>query len=173
MRIIITVLILTFLTLTSSGQEMEVIKINSKDSVDLEVVWKQFAKGLLSKDTNGLRQLSLNLVDCSSCISRNTLPEDYFVPIDTFLFQAFHHLSDSKLLSVIRTKKYHFLTNRIPNYQPRSIKNRGGTDLTIYEVWYNTYEPNEWAKGHEGQSHCFEFVKVDERYKFYGLSSIP
>lgn len=46
-------------------------------------------------------------------------------------------------------------------------------DFRLYEIWVITYVPDEWAKGHEGQSHAFQFLKIKDRFKFYRLTSVP
>ena len=61
----------------------------------------------------------------------------------------------------------------IRNHKPKNLPNDYGNDLILYEVWIQTYSPNEWAKGHEGQNNAFQFVKINDKFKLFGLTSIP
>jgi hypothetical protein len=58
-----------------------------------------------------------------------------------------------------------FKTGNLPKRYPE--------DLHLYELWIQTYKPNEWTAGHKGQSHAFQFVKVNNKFRFYGVTSIP
>jgi len=82
-------------------------------------------------------------------------------------------MGNSKLWSVVKTKKYRLHIEKQTTYNPDFDKTRKGKPIRLFEVWFITWEPNELAKGHEGQSHAFEFVKIGNAIKFYGMTSIP
>lgn len=123
-----------------------------------------------------LQNLSLKLVYCDLFENQDdpkTLYKDSYLPINTFLKQFFHHMPHSKLWLVVKTKKNHFGIQELQDFHPTNIKHQKTKSLLIYEVWYVTWEPNELQKGHEGQTHAFQFVKIDGNFKFYGMTSIP
>jgi len=43
----------------------------------------------------------------------------------------------------------------------------------VYNIWYLVFEPNEISKGDEGLSEAFQFMKINGKFKLYGLTSIP
>jgi len=72
----------------------------------------------------------------------------------------------------MKTKKYH-IGESYMNFHPPNIKTLKSKALTLYDVMYVTFEPNEIAKGHEGGSEGFEFVKINNQFRLFGLTSIP
>jgi hypothetical protein len=171
MKVCIIISLLVSMYLTSLGQR--VVKISRKDSIQLNLAWNKFKKGLMERDTNNLHILSLKLVDCKDCISMEKYSiDDTFVPIDTFLNKAFREFDISKKWTSIKTKNYTILTREIKNYQPKNLNPKCGKDLIIFELWFITMEPNK-ITGYEGQSHAFQFIKLNNQFKFFGVTSVP
>ena len=151
------------------------VKLKKTDSIGLSLSWIKFKKALLINDSPALHRLSLPLLDCDLYqeADPNKLPKDNFMPIDTFIKQFTYHMPDSKLWSVVKTKKKRLRVENAIDFHPRNVKHQKSKSLMIYEVWYTTWEPDELQKGHEGQAHAFEFVKINGEFKFYGITSIP
>ena len=63
---------------------------------------------------------------------------------------------------VIKREHTEMIAKEIPNAK-----------LKIYEVWVDTYLAGEWSKGHPGTIHSFQFVKINGKFTFYGLTSLP
>ena len=154
---------------------MEWKKISLKDSVELNKMTNDFIKAIENKETKKIKELSLEQIDCALCIATdyNHPPKDYIVPIDTLINQAYKDFLNSPLFKAIKSRGFRMSEMTIPEYKPRNLPSNYGKDLIVYEAWVQTYKPNEWAEGHEGQSHCFQFVKINNEFKFYGLTSIP
>ncbi len=156
--------------------EMEWKKISLSDSVELNKVIVEILNAIKNKDTKKIKDNSLEQIDCSLCI-----PTDYskgprvdnIIPVDTFINQAYINFINSPLYQAIKKRGFRISEMIIPDFRPRNLPNSYGKDLVVYEAWVQTYLPNEWAKGHEGQSHCFQFVKINNAFRLYGLTSIP
>lgn len=155
---------------------MEVKKINYSDSLLLDKTWNTFLHAMLKKDDKKLRELSLSRIYCDFCTSPNskaTYPGGSIVLIDTFINQIYRDFLGSPLFKAIAKGRCHYSGELIPDYKPGNLPDNYGRDLYLFDVWIRTYLPGEWAKGHEGQSHAFQFVKIKGKYKFFGMTSIP
>ena len=174
--------IILFLTYFSSflfGQqesEMEWKKIELTDSIELNKIFSDFIYGIENKDSQKIKKYSLSEIDCDLCIIKDyTIQKKYddLISINTFINQAYKNFTESPLYRAYEKRGCRFSKMIIPDFNTRNLPNDYGKDLILYEVWIQTYLPNEWAEGHEGQSHSFQFVKIKNEYKFYGISSIP
>lgn len=146
-------------------------KIPYKDSIALDYIWKTFKIALETNDSQTLRRLSLRNVDCD--IFQNQDPriiQSSIISINTFIKQFFQHKKKSKLWNVIENKKYHISVEET-DYHPNIYPSK--KSITMYTIWFVTWEPNELQKRSEGISHGFEFVKVKGEFKFSGLTHIP
>jgi hypothetical protein len=150
--------------------------MNATDSVELNNVWTDFFKAIENKDTKKIKYLSLEQIDCALCIStdtKNDPPLNYLIPIDTFINQSNRDFINSQLFRAIKKRGIKISEMILVDYKPQNLPKSYGKDFIVYEVWVQTYLPNEWALGHEGQSHSFQFVKINNKFKFYGLTSVP
>jgi len=166
--------ILLFLLLSTSnifGQIYITDTLSATDSTDLELVWRKFTKYFLQKDTSNLRNESLKLSACAICLELTEPTDDYYVPIDTFLFQAFRKFPNSELWIVLNTTSHYFSIKHFPDFQPKSLPNKEETPIDIYEVSITTNKPLEWLYNYNGTVHYFDFVKINGQYKFYGFAS--
>jgi hypothetical protein len=156
---------------------MDWLKISKKDSIALDIYWKDFLLAIENKDTSEIRRLSLDEIDCDLCLTidyENYTPkDDYIIPIDTFLLKNIYDLTESQLWKAIKLNRCHQGLCVFYNFLRRNLPGDYGKDLKLYEIWVQTYKPNEWVEGHEGQSHAFQFVKYKNEFKFYGMTSIP
>lgn len=167
--------LLPFSLLGQGGKEMEWKRINRWDSLGLNRTWTAFLGALESKQNEIIRDISLEEISCALCRNPDAAydPSDGFVPIDTFLNQTNRSFLNSPLHKAIKTRGVRFLILTIPDYHPENVPTTNSQDFRLYEIWVITYLPDEWVKGHEGQSHAFQFLKTKDSFKFYGLTSVP
>ncbi|MBO9700129.1 MAG: hypothetical protein J7604_07945 [Sporocytophaga sp.] len=160
---------------SQTSDRIKVMKISSSDSVLLDKAFNQLIEAIEKKNVPTIRSLSLSQINCAVCIFdyHNEPPADYIVPIDTFINQSSKIILETPLETAIHNRGYNATLRLIRNYKSRNLPLDYPKDLKIYELWIQTYLPNELAKGHEGGSHGFQFVKVGEQFKFYGLTSVP
>ncbi|WP_428329254.1 hypothetical protein [Mucilaginibacter sp.] len=167
-----------FLTIGVQGQPYKPTNITFKDSVKLINTWKQLKKALELKDTKTLRNLSLKTIHCDlfeTIDPKLTYEQSIavtYMSLNTFLIQYYKNLPKSKLFEVMKYKKYN-ISEAYLNFPPPNMKIHRSMPITLYDILYVTFEPNEIAKGHEGASEGFEFVKMKDEFKFFGLTSIP
>jgi len=167
--------LLPFSLLGQGRKEMEWKRINKSDSLGLRRTWTVFLDALESKQNEIIRENSLHEISCDLCRNPDAAydPTKDFVPIDTFLNQTNRSFLNSPLYKAIKTRDVIFSIRTIPDYHPENVPKTDSQDFRLYEIWVITYLPDEWAKGHEGQSHAFQFLKIKDKFKFYGLTSVP
>lgn len=161
------------LLLYSQGNETTFPKINKNDSITLSKTFKVFIKALEDNDKSKIRELSLTEIECITCIESPEYNEEgYFTSIDNFL-QNIQNFNESQIDKAYHTRGFRLMCMNLENFTPRTVPKNNDNNLILYHVWINTYLQDEWAKGHEGVSHAFQFVKIKGEFKFYGLTSIP
>jgi hypothetical protein len=155
--------------------EMEWRKIGKADSAELSKTWTIFLRALEQQDNKAIKRISLKTISCDLCkdIDANYSPSDDLVSIDTFVNQTNRSFMSSPLHKAIKKRGVTYSILNIPNFQPSNIPKSQSKNLQLFEVWVITYVADEWAKGHEGQSHAFQFVKTEDGFKYYGLTSVP
>jgi hypothetical protein len=158
-----------FITSSLFGQNgVRAANLAYKDSSELISVWKQFKRGFASKDTRALESLSLKQVECNMSLiikPHNIDSGIRYIPIDSFLFQAYKNLENSTFWSL--------QVYQINGIHPPNLKYQKGQILKIYQVWYDSPKLNTPEDLEKGQLYAFEFVKIDGRFKFFGLTSTP
>lgn len=171
---------MTVFFLSSFGQEkieMEFNELSEKESRSFVSYWMKFKNSIDDRDTAALKLLSLAKVDCDICFTKtnnNYQPAaNYSVSIDTFVIKLMLSLPYSKLWMALKNEGYSIYKRVIQDYTSENLSRDYGTKLVLYELWVQTYKPYEWAQGHEGQSHAFQFVKYNKEFRFYGITSIP
>ena len=171
----IFLLLFSYLTLYAQEDEMQFLNMNKSDSIQLLKTMNEFVKAIETKNSQILKQLSLSQIDCSFCIDIDSMDNypDNIVPIEAFINMALSNFINSPLHKAFKKNRIRAYTLKIRNYKPRNLPKKYGEHFTRFNVTIQTYLQDEWVKGHEGQSHTFEFIKIDGKYKFYGLSSIP
>lgn len=169
---ILTFIVLTYLSYGQGEYKEQLQKLSKADSSLLAQTFSEFIKAIELKESRKIKELSLDNINCNLCLT-NDLPEDNIIPIDTFINQSYRNFVSSPLYNAIKKNRLQQSIGIVKNFKPKNVPDNFPKDLKLYEVWVQTYLPNEWAKGNEGQSHTFEFIKVDNIFKFYGLSSVP
>ena len=152
--------------------EMEFKKISTKDSIELSTVFKKLLNAVENKNEKEFLKLTLAKIDCVNCKDDSMEMINYVSNRDLYN-NEFKTFENSAVYKALKKRSFHTSCSVIKNYKPKNLPRTYSKDLILYEVWIQTYLPNEWAKGHEGQSNTFQFVKINNEYKLYGLSSIP
>jgi len=163
-----------FTSATLYSQKYSPTKLTHRDSIELSNVWSKYKHALAVNDINSLHKLSLHIIDCDLFQSLDKIPQQNpNISIDTFLHQFYSRFPDLKLWRVVKTKKYHMTVEPAMYSDQTNVKFKRNKSLMLYYIWYVVFEPNEIAKGHEGQSEAFQFIKTNGKFKLYGLTSIP
>jgi len=169
MRALFLFFIVFSITGFSYGQNgINSIELSYRDSVALTKTWKTFKASFDAKDTKNLRQLSLKMVECNMSIitkPHNTEKAIRYIAIDTFLSQAYKNLASSKF--------WCFQVYQIKYFHPPNLKYKKDSPVKIYEVWYDTDDLNPNEARNRGQHYAFEFIKIKEKFTFFGLTSAP
>lgn len=162
--------LLCFLFLTAFAGAQNKGNTPAKDWDQLDKAFIALVDALQKNDKAAFMAISRPQVDCQDCInSTESESEGYFVPAGIFFEKLSKDFTKSPVYKAMVTRGYLFSAMEI------KTPSKGGRTglLKVYEVWVDTYLRNEWAEGHEGTSHKFQFVKVNGQFKFYGLTSIP
>ena len=150
---------------------------NSKSEWDqLDKTFVAVIKALQENDKATFAVLSLPEVDCLSCRVTgdvNINEESYFIPAELFYENLAKNFTKSQLYKSLVSRGYSFRTVVMRNYKPSVLPPNYPQDLTLYEVWVDTYLAGEWAPEHEGISHVFQFVKIGNNFKLFGLTTKP
>lgn len=171
-----TLLITIALTVSAQKTIYDYIKISEEDSSALNNTWVDFYQSIQNKDSSKLKEIALEIVYCPSCVYTDSpLFSRFFIPVDSFMNKAFAEESifTSYVWNAIKNKKYHMIARRIPDFIPRNFELEEDKQYEDFELFYVTREAGEWGKGHEGQSYYFTFVKINNKFRFSGLGSIP
>ena len=158
------------LLFSSCRQQMKMVKTPAADSVAVSAVWKQYVKGLSSKNVRILKRLSLTQVYCQPCAIQLGTDND-LVTADAFIKNMLHTLPKTKLWAAIKSNRQRILTERIKNYHPQNLKLNDDAVLELYDVWYVTPEADK-IKGFDSQRYAFQFVKEGGQYRFFGLTVV-
>jgi hypothetical protein len=148
--------------------------LSKTDSLSLVETWNHFQKSFQSKDTSAIKSISMPEIHCNECIHWTKWTSlSNFVAIDTFLKQ---------MLSASHGEGLHReLTNGVFDgihayellYDSLDSNSRFTHDVIIAEVRLNTIPPGEIDPAHEGQDHFFQFILEKNRFRLYGLTSMP
>jgi hypothetical protein len=171
-RVRFTLLVILFIPFCSFGQSGQTI--SEKDSIKLFGFLNRFVKAIKEKETEKLKNISMDRIDCISCIAdRIPPPESYLVPVDTFINQTYRTFEKSRLWDCVRNEQpmINLLKLTGKDLEQKELKKKEG--ITIYELFYLTTKPNEIQLGHEGQQTGLQFIKLDNEFKFYGLTTVP
>jgi hypothetical protein len=132
---------------------------SKRDSMALIRNWKSFFKAIDEKDTQKIRAMSLDSVICSIC---EGLTEDYYESnmesIDDFITGCNRNFPDTALYVKMKSNAYKIGIN----------KNRSKQQI-IYEVSFSVTISLDYSR--RKYRHTFQFVKIDDQFRFYGVDS--
>ncbi|MFD1257608.1 hypothetical protein ACFQ3S_12440 [Mucilaginibacter terrae] len=152
----------------SCSQQMKMVKTPKTDSLAVARVWKQYVKGLSTKNVRVLKKLSLTQVYCQPCAIQAGTGD--LVTVDAFIKNMIVNLPKTSLWQAVKNGKYIMFTEKIKNYKPLNLDVNNDV-LHVYDIWYVTKQPGK-IKGFEGQRYAFQFVKEKGQYKFFGLTAV-
>lgn len=162
----ITYLFLLFISISAFAQTPQ------KKSTEWDALDQTFLKviqSLIKEDKQAFLQLSLNSVDCPDCPEVDGFTKDgAYLPADVFFFITSEFFTKSPIYKALSTRGYTFTSATIKKYKAPATGNIA-KDTKVYDVWVDTYLPNQLAKGHKGTGHSFRFVKINGKFKFIGL----
>jgi hypothetical protein len=138
---------------TSFGQSLS--EINRTDSLDVSTFFPNFIKAIKDKDFDFIKKRATLKIACDYCDNR-------YYSIDELLKDPLKDFANSKIFSAYTKRGYSTLR------EPYQIE-----ENALYCVWIALWLPEELGKGHEGGSIGFQFIKVNNEFKFYGLTSVP
>jgi hypothetical protein len=129
---------------------------------------------LRNNDKAAFTALCLPGVDCIDCVGKPEFNEEgNFVTPAIFFLNIAQNFTNSPVYKAMVKRGYTFSTIILKGFKPKVVPADSPEDLKLYEVWIPTYKVDELSKGHPGTSHAFQFVKINGKFKFYGLTSIP
>lgn len=138
----------------------------------LDKVFVAFFKALESQNKQSFSSISLKQVDCAECPASGEAGDvTHFVPAEVFYITVASDFKKSPVYKAITKRGYAFNSMILKDFKPEFLPKDAPKDLKVYEVWVQTYKPDELSKGHKGTSHAFQFVKVNGVFRFFGLTS--
>ncbi len=172
MKSLYSLIIICFISTLTFGQldsNFVFKKLSQNDSLTFNPFWQKFNSFITKEDTSKVRLFSLPIINCDICNHTN----NQYTSIDSVLTNNFLNIKSSQLFKAIQQKRIS-LNKRQQHNSDTTITPKGyGEKLITFEVWIQTYLPNEFASGHEGQSHCFQFIQHNGNFKLFGITSIP
>lgn len=147
-------------------------QLTAADSLLLHETVADFIKALEKKKEKKIVRMSLDSVVCLSCCKIDTImiartPEDYLVPVSTFIEQSMASFAESPVC-----KAYHDRGCNIRLFSYDMFEQTQKQEDILYEVWIPTFLPEEWAQGKDGLKHVLQFRKVGEEFRFYGFAAV-
>ncbi|MDV6166905.1 hypothetical protein R1T16_00605 [Flavobacterium sp. DG1-102-2] len=145
-------------------------KVSEWDELDKTFI--AFVAALENKDKAAYTALSLKQVDCAECPGGGEQGSySHFVPAEVFYITVAEDFKKSPVYKALAKRGYAFNTMVLKDFKLSFLPKDTSNDLKVYEVWVQTYKPDELSKGHIGTNHAFQFVKVNGSFKFFGLTS--
>lgn len=139
---------------------------------ELDKTFIAFFKALETQNKQSFLSMSLKMVDCAECPASGEADDvTHFVAPEIFYITVASDFKKSPVYKALIKRGYAFSSMELKDFKPAFLPKDGPKDLKVYEVWVQTYKPDEVSKGHKGTSHAFQFVKVNGVFKFFGLTS--
>ncbi|ALM48036.1 hypothetical protein AMR72_03490 [Flavobacterium psychrophilum] len=157
----------------SPAKPAAVIKATTAAEWDeLDKTFVAFFKALESQNKQSFSSISLKQVDCAECPASGEAGDvTHFVPNEIFYITVASDFKKSPVYKAVTKRGYAFNSMILKDFKPEFLPKDAPEDLKVYEVWVQTYKPDELSKGHKGTSHAFQFVKVNGVFRFFGLTS--
>jgi hypothetical protein len=163
--------LLIALLISVVSQAQRTPAISTADSQAIIGVWKQFTAAIDAGANENIRALSLPVVQCRQCTSSPA--EDYFVPIDSFVRWSAKIPKHSTLWRSMTTANPEPYQTITPDYTPPNLKGMQEKDLVLYQLAFTSIYPSNLEPRNEGAQMLFQFVKVNNKFLFYGIFPIP
>lgn len=172
-------LLVFFLSSFWAHAQTECPKLSKTDSIGITQTFESFIRAIENDEKDKILDFCLSDIDCIDCIdldsthSAKFMEEGYFVSKSEFCEKTLSTFLLSPVYKALKKKDFTSLVWLLIISTQKIYHKINGHDLTLYEVWIQTFSPNEWAEGHEGQSNAFQFVKIKNDFKLFGLTSVP
>ena len=159
-------------TTVATAKPSAVVKATTAAEWDeLDKTFIAFFKALESQNKPSFNAISLKMVDCAECPASGEAGDVmHFVPAEVFYITVASDFKKSPVYKALIKRGYAFNSMILKDFKPAFLPKDASADLKVYEVWVQTYKPDEICKGHKGTSHAFQFVKVNGVFKFFGLT---
>jgi len=145
-----------------------------KNSSEWDVLDKTFIsiiESLTKANQAKFVALSLSKIECEECAEAGDYnPGAFFVPAADLYTSISTNFTKSAIYRALSKHGYTFSSAILKNAKPGHLPS-GSKDLKVYDVWIDTYLPDELSKGHKGTRHAFRFVKLNGKFKLYGITS--
>lgn len=142
-------------------EDIELIDLSKKDSIQLLQAWQSLLKAIKTNDIPAIKEMSLDSITCSVC---EGMPRNYYEnnleSIDMFIDSANINFQKAGLWKPIQKNKFKIYVTKYPDSKPKNFLLKEDEKLIIYLIDI-TY----------GQYHSFQFVKINNRFRFYAMSS--
>lgn len=170
----ITVLIFLLASGLGFSQTRSAAQVTKAEWDKLDKVFVAFVDALVKDDKAAFKAIAYPAIDCIDCVGKPEFNNHgYFVTADVFYLNIANNFTKSPVYKAMVKRGYTFSAITLRDYKPRYLPDSYPPDLTLYEVWIPTYKANELSKGHPGTSHAFQFVKINNEFKLFGMTSIP
>ncbi|WP_146185919.1 hypothetical protein [Flavobacterium album] len=166
--------LLSFGIATAQQNPAPVKATTQKEWDELDKNFIALVDALVKGDKTKFLALSCKEVDCVDCVGAVEAAKGaVFVPAEFYFTVISQKFTESPVYKAMAKKGYSFSSVIVENFKPKVVPKDYPKDLKIYEVWVETYKKDEFAKGHPGTSHSFRFIKINGKFRFYGMTSIP
>ncbi len=158
---------------TMAEIENEFIKVTKSEEAELRNTFNKLILAIKTKNTEQIRQMSLDSIYCSIC---EGIRDDYYDNeldnIRNYIDSAYQHLSDENVWGpAINRYKLKFSADKYKHRQPANFGLKENEKLIIYQVYYYELCGKRPHRFPMPKSHIFEFVKINGSFKFYGMTS--
>ena len=146
-------------------------KVGEWDELDKTFI--SLVEALTKANEGNFISLSAKEIECAECAEAGTYTgAGYYVEAYDFYDGISKNFTKSAIFKALSARGYGFTAATLKGLKPPYLPANTAKGLKVYDVWVDTYLPDEVSKGHPGTRHTFRFIKVGSKFIFFGLSSI-
>jgi hypothetical protein len=139
----------------------------------LDKTFISLIEALTKADEAKFISLSAKQIECAECAEAGTYTgAGYYVEAYDFYDGISKAFTKSAIFKALSVRGYGFSAATFKGLKPPYMTASAAKGLKVYDVWVDTYLPDEVSKGHPGTRHTFRFIKVGGKFIFFGLSSM-
>ncbi|MFN8336779.1 MAG: hypothetical protein U0U09_16735 [Cyclobacteriaceae bacterium] len=169
------IILAVFIPFTCLGQ---VLSVNEGDSLRLIQKAKEITRNLIENNPEELKRISLEKIYCQPCYRHTMRGHSPFL-VSTDQFSLIDHGLISRLSKSIEVNNplIVLLTLKGSEFENELLKRQ--IEVTIYEIIYPHTQPNQIPVGNEKpqpgpeELTALQFVKLNNEFKLYGITTIP
>ena len=157
---------------TPMAEINESLYVSKKENIQLTGEFNQLISAIKTKNSEQIRQMSLDSIYCSICEGiRNDYYDNDLDNINNFIDSAYQHLSDEGIWGPMNSRyKLKFSASIYNKTKPDNFIMKENEKLIIYELYFYQLQGKS-QKYPIPKSHIFQFVKIDGNFKLYGMTS--